>query len=300
MFFMRKNIVSIGLIFLINISCHSSELKLLNVYKANYTKLDSLSNEELRALSFEQFRSGLGFEGDFTVIKKKDIVNFQDAAQFNRHELVWLYKKYCNVQNGTLEQWDSRFGGKGEFGDEFVCIVNKTPAFYGRFALFYENCSYVCDDSANKRSFERAEFTLSQNAEKLIAYKSNYTDYLHAEEEIQKKANEEVHKKQLRQDEENRVKSENVLQQKFLKDRKGQYVYTFYDQFIYTPGTSGWRYSNTKEQCANHCDSLNTPFSTLQDALTYGWGFLSLIDNNVHESGISNCECVGKTYILKH
>jgi len=305
--------VLIGFYFLAGIASLADESKSLNLVKSNYDKINFISNEELKNLSFEQFKENLGLVKDLTIFEKKDMDHFKDAEIFYWNDLSSFYKKYCEAQNGVLYKYNSIgniFDPVGQeeraktvlltnSARETICLSKDTPIFFTTFSIYLKKCLFGCD--LNSYDFNRAEFVLSNNKEKLTTYKNKYNDFIEAE------YNREKSKKKAEEDRVNfeKMKNARILEtqkkQQVLRERTGNTVMDFYTGF------------NGTDICEISCKSLNranTGYSSIEESVEDGWIISQVLADSNKEVGYkidsygvaengSGCQCRGKKYFMQ-
>jgi len=309
--FIRKSVFT-GLCLFVGITSLADDLKALNILKLNYEKISSMSNEELKKMSFEKFKTNLGFYNDFTPIFRKDMDSNEDAENFNKNLLIDMYQKYCNLQNGTLygrklsenvfysiEQKETNNKLDSDFGREVICMDNKNPIFFGTFDVFFKKCHFACN--YKNAEFSVAEFVLSDKNEKLNFYKNQYDMFLYFKNSLEEKNRKDAEvferEKQLKI-----LKAQEINNKiQVLRNRNGNTVMEFYTGF------------NGADVCETSCKSLNrinTGYSSIEESVENGWIISQVIADSNKEIGYTldsyglpetgnACQCKGKKYFMQ-
>lgn len=298
----------------ISIISIASEMN-LDTFNENYNKLNLLSTSELKTMSFEQFRSNLGFANSNAIVIKKDgFKDFRsDGNNFHKNKLLNLYNKYCEANNGKLLSYRNKFGtyfagfyptNDSMADDRYnVCIQDKKALFSTKYDLWKKRCHFMCD--YNGYDFVRTDFILDNNISTNTELETQYVNFLKKQEELKKEALEVYQKIKERTEKENAEKNVIINELKKRKDtlkaRKGNIVMDFYTDF------------NGPSECGTSCKSLNNirnGYYTIEEAVENGWVVAQVLADTsevtsykIDDYGVprlgSGCNCYGKKYFMQ-
>lgn len=201
-------------------------------------------------------------------------------------------KKFCLAKNGKIILVDDF---KPNYYQEKIIANGKDGRYNADACLIDEEAYYFIIKkhiSLNDKTFDEELRIILDNSTQT---KESFKQYI-KEKELDKKRI-EAHTKmyEARKEEE---KKEKIKQEKLqaikaneLQKRKGQYVQTFYDN---------WLYIGNQIVCANKCieeNYKNTGYHLLQDALQDKWKFKSTISNTAITID-GSCTCKGTNILM--
>lgn len=190
MYRVNKHMLLFGLICGIGLTAFGSEYKPISEYSSNCEKLNTQSSEYLKSLTLPELQNKIGYSNDLTVIRRKDFEYPRDIRNYDYQQTNNLYKKYCEAQGGTFygsedgyylpigHPYPHALSASSEFGNEAVCIKDKSAIFVKNFKEVVESCNFFCDYPQSKRTIEHAEILLTKKAEILDANTKKFKDFL--------------------------------------------------------------------------------------------------------------------------
>lgn len=185
-----KSILLCSLVCCFELTALGNDYKSLNEYSTNCEKLNTQSYEYLKSLTLPEFQNKIGYSNDLTVIRRKDFEYPRDIRNYDYQQTNKLYKKYCESQGGTLYgneegyyhpigyPWPRTRSYSTEFGDEAICIKDKSAIFVKNFKQVVENCHFFCDYPQSNRTIEHAEILLTNKPEILDTYTNKFKEFL--------------------------------------------------------------------------------------------------------------------------
>jgi len=236
------------------------------------------------------------------VIKELDWHKFDDIAYIKSsyklrsevdNEMDIYLKTFCSAKNGKIILVDDF---KPNYYQEKIIAHGKYGRYHANACLINDEAYYFIIKkhiSLNDKTFDEDLQIILDNS---LQTKESFKHYI-KQKEVDKKRVEAYEKmyearKEALKKEKNEQEKLQAIKANELQKRKGQYVQTFYDN---------WLYMGEQMVCAKKCieqNYINTGYKLLQNALQDKWKFRSNISNS--EITIDgSCTCKGVSVLME-